>query len=328
MLFINVNAESEDRLRTIIRVAYPTATLINGHIGQVLLRTNILERNNLSGEVTGFQYGPPMMEALVSGKVDVAFTSEVPATLPLAQGHKAKIIATFGSLGRNAILVQGGSSIKSVKDLKGKKVGVPFGSSPHRNLLGMLKEAGLAADKDVSVLNIGRDEIASVLLKGGVDAIMIWDPALEQYVRKNNFNIVESSYFHSVVIMNTDFIQNHPEGAKNFLSALKEAVLFMATHKDEVNVWFGEVSRLDPEIINACAEFNHNYRTVKKISDVKIVPDDNFLEMMRQSAQFTFAQKMVPQLADIDKSIDSSLLKEAEKKLDDNTYNPLEVVIR
>lgn len=316
-----------DKSKTLIRIAYPTATLINGQIGQVLLRTNILEKNNLNGEVTGFLYGPPMMEALVSNKVDVAFTSEVPATLPLAKGHKATIIATLGSLGRSAIMVLPDSPVKQTRDLKGKKIGIPFGSSPHRNLLVMLKAAGLTSGKDVEVLNIGRDEVASVLLKGGVDAITTWDPAVEQYRQKNKFKIIEAQEYFSVVIMNNEFIEKNPEGAIGFLTALKEAVLFMATHKDEVNKWFGEISRLDPEIIKICSNFNSNYCNVKKISDVDIALSDDFLKKMKESAEFTATQKLVPQEADILKAINPQLRLGAEKKLDDNTYDPSRVTI-
>jgi ABC-type nitrate/sulfonate/bicarbonate transport system substrate-binding protein len=313
--------EQKDTQKALIRIAYPTATLINGQIGQVLLRTNILEKNNLASEVTGFQYGPPMMEALISGKVDVAFTSEVPATLALAQGQKATIIATFGSLGRSAIMVLADSPVRSTRDLKGKKVGVPFGSSPHRNLLGMLETAGLIPDKDVFVLNIGRDELAALLLKGDVDAIAAWDPAVEQYRQKNKFKIIESKDFFSVVIMNNEFIEKNPEATVNFITALKEAVLFMATHKDEVNKWFSEVSRIDAEIIKVCSAFNSNYRDVNKIGDVDISMSGKFLSALIESAEFTAAQKMASSKPNILNAINGRLCLEGAKKMDDTKYD-------
>ncbi len=319
--FNYAGAQVLEQKKTTIRIAYPTATLVNGQIGQVLLKTNILERNNLKGRVEGFQYGPPMMEALVSDKVDVAFTSEVPASLPLSKGYGATIIATFGHLGRGAIMVLDNSPVKKTGDLNDKKVGVPFGSSPHRNLLGMLRKAGLKPGVDVEVLNVGRDEIAPTLLKEGVSAIMTWDPAVEQYRQKNKFRIIEAEPFYSVVIMNNKYIEQYPEAAVNFIKALKEAVFYWATHKNRVDGWFSEISRLDPEIIQICSDFNLNYKNVKKISDVDIALSEDFLEMMKRSAEFTAEQQMIPQF-DITKAVNPELKKVTAEKLNDANYDP------
>lgn len=291
-----------------IRIAFPTATLINGQIGAVLKNTDILGKNALKGDVQGFQYGPPMMEALVADKIDVAFTSEVPATMLLAKGHPAVIIASFGSVGRSAVMVPPESTITSIKDLKGKKVGVPFGSSPHRNLLQMLTEGGLDPEKDVEVLNIGKDELAAVLLKGGVDAIAAWDPGVEQFRRKNNFKIIAAKDFFSTVVMNRSFIDKNPEAVKAFMTSLKEAVLFMVKNKEKTNAWFAELSRLDPEVINTCAMANLNYKNVNTLADVNIAMGDDFMQMMRQSAEFTVKYMKMPQV-DILKSVDTSWQK-------------------
>jgi len=309
-----------------IRIAYPTATLANGQVGQVLLKTNILEKNDLEAQITGFQYGAPMMEALISGKVDVAFTSEVPACLPLSKGYKATIIATFGHLGRGAIMVTEDSPIKQISDLKGKKIGVPFGSSPHRNLLGMLRSAGLKPGDDVQVLNIGRDEVALGLIKGGVDAIMIWDPAVEQYRQKNYFKIIKAEPFYSVVIMNDEFIKKYPQGVIDFIRSLKEAVFFWVSYKDKVNKWFSEISRLNLEIVKVCSEANSNYRNAKAISDIDIALNSDFLDMMKKSAEFTANQKVVP-VFNILRAVSSQLQEESAKKIDDNAYVISEVII-
>jgi ABC-type nitrate/sulfonate/bicarbonate transport system substrate-binding protein len=302
LFFLNFSGGSADAQASApvtIRIAYPTGTLINGHIGQVLLKTDILKKHGFVAEVTGFQYGPPMMEALLGNKVDVAFTSEVPATLALGKGLPAKIIASFGSLGRGALMVTKDSSAKSILDLKGKKIGVPFGSSPHRNLLGMLKKTGLKPGKDVEVLNIGRDELAAVAVKKSVDAIVAWDPAAEQLCQKEGFRIIEAGEYYSVTVMSTAYLEKNKKHIAAFFAALQEAVYYMATHKAEADTWFAEVSRLDPGIIALCATFNENYRTVKKMSDVKISLTDTFIAVMQDSVAFTVEQKLLPTAFDI-----------------------------
>lgn len=72
-------------------------------------------------------------------------------------------------------MVVGGPGVKSVKDLKGKKVGVEIGFVSHLLLLEALKQNGMS-EADVELVNVPTNETPQVLASGQVDAIVAWQP--------------------------------------------------------------------------------------------------------------------------------------------------------
>jgi ABC-type nitrate/sulfonate/bicarbonate transport system substrate-binding protein len=321
-LYAYAQAEDFSAMR-VIRIAYPKEIQINSHIGQVLLRTNILKKNGLNGRITGIIYGGSIMKAMGSDEIDVAFTSEFPTVKALGNGLPATIIATIGSLGRVGIIVLADSQIFSTRDLKNKKIGVMFDSTPYHALLIMLKTSGLVPGEDVTVLNIERSKLGRVLLEKEVDAIATLEPGVEYFIQKKQCRLIQDRQYFSVVIMRNSFIEKNLPDAVNFINALKEAAFFMGTHKDLVNKWFVEVTGfdLDPQILKNAVRFNSNYSKVKEISDVDIALNDNFLKMLVESAEFIAAEQVNPKAVDINKAVNPQLKAQAGIKIRKNSYN-------
>jgi sulfonate transport system substrate-binding protein len=312
-----------DKSKALIRIAYPSVgTLVNGQVGQVLEKTDILEQNGLQGAVTAFQYGPPMMEALLSGKIDVALTSEQNVVVLLAKGFPARVIASLGSAGRLGLLVPVNSPIKSILDLKGRKVGTVFGSSAHRPILVWLKEENLIPGKDVDVINMSGGELNAALVNSSIDAIMSWDPFVEDFIQKNIARLIKAQPFSLAVIMAEDFIQKNPEAAAEFLISLKEAALYMATHKEQVNNWYSQLCRLDIKSIDESSKFNTIYKNAKTLSDIDITPTEDFIKTLKDIADFLFTEGLTSKKADIATGVDLELIKKAEEMLSKIQYDP------
>ncbi|HEY9647594.1 MAG TPA: ABC transporter substrate-binding protein, partial [Chroococcidiopsis sp.] len=92
-----------------------------------------------------FQAGPPMLEALNVGSIDVARTGDAPPVV--AQAADAPLVYIGGSAPKNkssALLVKADSPIQSIADLRGKKVGYAKGSSANYLVVKVLEEGGLA----------------------------------------------------------------------------------------------------------------------------------------------------------------------------------------
>ena len=302
--------------KTLIRIAYPSAgTLVSGQVGQVLEKTDILTQNGLEGKVTAFQYGPPMMEALLSGKIDVSLTSEQNVVVLLAKGFPSHVIASLGSAGRMGLLVPFNSPVKSILDLKGKKVGTVFGSSAHRPILEWLNEANLIPGKDVEVINMSGGELNAALVNGSIDAIMSWDPYVEDFIQKKIARLVKAQLFTLAVIMSDDFIQKNPAATVDFLIALKEAALYMATHKEQVNGWYSQLCRLDVKIIDKSSQFNDIYCKAQTLRDIDIALPGDFIQVLENIAEFLFTEGLTSKRADIKNGVDLELIKKAEEKL-------------
>lgn len=120
-----------------------------------------------------FEY-VPSMEAYSATKVDAVAMTNGDALVTGASGAKSKaIIINDYSNGNDMIVAKPG--IKSVKDLKGKKIGVEVGFVDHLLLLKGLEANGLK-ESDVKLVNVPTAETAKALASGDVDAIAAWQP--------------------------------------------------------------------------------------------------------------------------------------------------------
>ena len=114
------------------------------------------------------------MNAYVAGQVDAVCMTNGDALVTGATGKPSVgIIVNDFSNGNDMLVAAPG--IKSLKDLKGKKIGVEEGFVGHLLVLKALESAGLSAD-DVMIVNTPTDETPQVLKSGAVDAICAWQP--------------------------------------------------------------------------------------------------------------------------------------------------------
>jgi NitT/TauT family transport system substrate-binding protein len=124
-------------------------------------------------ELLWFEYGPSM-EAFTAGKVDAVMVTNGDALVTGATGGKnIMILVTDYSNGNDMVVAKPG--IKSMKDLKGKKIGVEVGFVDHLLLLNGLKKAGLS-ESDVTIVPTPTNQAPQVLASGQVDAVAAWQP--------------------------------------------------------------------------------------------------------------------------------------------------------
>jgi sulfonate transport system substrate-binding protein len=127
-----------------------------------------------------FTSGPPLLEAVNAGAVDVGGVGNTPPIFSAAAGGKIAIIsAGRASAAGDAVLVPKGSTVRTLADLKGKRVAVAKGSSAHGNLLLQLTKAGLVP-ADVQTTFMAPSDGYAALAAGRVDAWVVWDPYTAQ----------------------------------------------------------------------------------------------------------------------------------------------------
>jgi len=125
-----------------------------------------------------FPAGPQMLEGLNVGSIDVGFVGEAPPIFAQAAG------AQFVYIGNDppgpeaeAIVVPKDSPLKSVAELKGRKVALNKGSNVHYLLVKALEKAGLKYT-DIQPVFLAPADARAAFEKGAVDAWAIWDPFL------------------------------------------------------------------------------------------------------------------------------------------------------
>jgi NitT/TauT family transport system substrate-binding protein len=120
-----------------------------------------------------FEYAPSM-EAYSAGKVDAVAVTNGDALVTGSSGGKSTcIVANDYSDGNDMIVAKPG--IKTMAQLKGKKIGVEVGFVDHLLLMNALKSAHMT-DKDVQIVNVPTDQTPQSLKSGTVDAIAAWQP--------------------------------------------------------------------------------------------------------------------------------------------------------
>ena len=125
---------------------------------------------------TEFPSGPPLLEALNVGAIDFGVAGEAPPIFAQAAGAPLVYLANDPPAPRGeAILVPKESPLKSVADLRGKKVVLNKGSNVHYLLVRALEQAGLKYT-DIQPVFLAPADALAAFTHGAVDAWVIWDP--------------------------------------------------------------------------------------------------------------------------------------------------------
>jgi len=115
------------------------------------------------------------MDAFAAGQLDAVSMTNGDALVTGATGAKSVMILMNDYSNGNDMII-GKPGINSLKDLKGKKVGVEVGFVDHLLLLDGLKKNGMK-ETDVELVNVPTNETPQVLASGEVDAIGAWQPS-------------------------------------------------------------------------------------------------------------------------------------------------------
>ncbi len=137
-----------------------------------------------------FTSGPPMLQAMAAGSVDIGTVGDAPPVFAAAGGNP---IAVVGALQANpdgsAILVPRNSPIRTVAQLRGKTIAVTQGSSADYHLLATLTKAGLTT-KDVTPNYLQPPEAEAAFAAGHLAAWDVWSPFIEQAEAQDHARIL------------------------------------------------------------------------------------------------------------------------------------------
>lgn len=127
---------------------------------------------------TEFTAGPVQLEALNVGSIDFGDVGEAPPIFAQAAGAPLAYVATTLPRPRSeAVLVPKGSAIRTVAELKGKKIALNKGSNVHYFIVKLAEKHGLAY-ADLNLVYLPPADARAAFEKGSVDAWVIWDPFL------------------------------------------------------------------------------------------------------------------------------------------------------
>jgi sulfonate transport system substrate-binding protein len=163
---------------TVVRIGYQKAATILNAMKNKRELEKALAASGSSVTWNEFPSGPPMLEAINSGSIDFGYTGESPPIFAQAGGTPLVYVAYDPwSPKAEAIIVPKNSAIKTVAELKGKKVAFAKGSNTNYLVVKALEKAGLQYS-DIKPVFLQPADARAAFEGGNVDAWAIWDPYL------------------------------------------------------------------------------------------------------------------------------------------------------
>jgi len=161
---------------------------------------------------TEFPAGPQLLEGLNVGSIDFGTVGEAPPIFAQAAGADLVYVGNEppASAGE-AILVPKDSPIKTVAELKGKKVALNKGSNVHFMLVKLLEKAGVQY-KDIDTVFLTPADARAAFERGSVDAWAIWEPFFAAAQRQTGARILADG--NGVVSNHQFFLASRPYASK------------------------------------------------------------------------------------------------------------------
>lgn len=180
--------------------------------------------------------GPALNEAVAAGQLDFFLLGDLPAIVGRANGLKHKFIFATGRNDPIYLAVQPDSDIKSVEDVKGKKVALFKGTNLQNATDRILERHGLS-EKDVRFVNLDANAAVAALTSGNVDAVF----GGQEYLALADRGLVRIAYTtkgddptlgrNSSFLVTDAFAEQNPELTQRVVDTLIQAAAFIS--KDE-----------------------------------------------------------------------------------------------
>lgn len=175
-----------------------------------------------------FSSGLPLLEAINVGSID--FGADVADTVPIfaqAAGAKLAYVAEEApSPSAQAILVPTNSAIKTLAELKGRKIAVTKGAGSHYLLLAALSKAGLSF-KDITPAYLPPADGRAAFVSNNVDAWIAWDPFLTSVIRQSGATVLADggnglASYKRYYLASADYADKHGDALNLIFGKLTE----------------------------------------------------------------------------------------------------------
>lgn len=198
------------------------------------------------------------LEFLNSGSADFGSTAGAAALMAKAKGAPIQSVYIYSKPEWTALVTGKDSAIKSVEELKGKKVAATVGTDPYIFLLRALDEVGLTA-KDIELVALQHGDGASALATNQVDAWAGLDPHMARVEVETNANLFYRNVdFNTYGVLNvrSEFAKEYPEQVKKVIEVYEKARKWSIENPDELAEILVKHAQISPEVAKKQLERN------------------------------------------------------------------------
>ena len=245
-----------------------------------------------------------IVDALLAGEVDFGAPSTASGIVAISQQKKPDSLKIFALNGASfsvigdVLIVKIDSNLKSIADLKGKKLGILPGIQFQTLAKHILKQNNLA-EGDVQIVEIATTLQVQALAQGQIDAVLGLEPtrtiAIEQGIGKDLIfhpveQYVSNPWYGGCGAINMDFAKRNPQTTQKVLDAFAEAIDFVNKHPEESRQYLKNYTVLDDELIKKVS-----LPIVKFYADF----DSSDLDAYQKFVDLFYDEKVIDQKIDV-----------------------------
>lgn len=230
-----------------------TQTLYSAHV-VIAREKGLFAKHGVELDPKTFTAGRLTLDAVLAKGADIATTAETPMTAAVMTNQPIAILARLAKA-MPTTLVHADSQIKSVTDLRGKKLGITAGTGSEVYTFTLLAKAGLKPS-DVQYVNLRPEDMPGALMNRSVDAINTWQPNISNAQKllgaKAQVLSTQGAYNETWNLVATqDYLKTKSGAAIALLKALLEAEAFIQSNRPEAMDILSRVVGVDRAIVEA-----------------------------------------------------------------------------
>ncbi|KUZ92880.1 sulfonate ABC transporter substrate-binding protein [Burkholderia ubonensis] len=273
----------------VVRIGYQKAGLLSVVKAQGALETRL---KPLGYRVQWFEFpaGPQLLEALNANSIDFGYTGAPPPVFAQAAGVRFVYVGAEPPSPHNeAVFVKADSPVRSLADLRGKKVALQKGSSANYLLLEALKKACVRYD-EIRPVYLPPADARAAFESGNVDAWAVWDPyfaaaqnALKVRTLSDYTGLTPANNFYEAT---RDFAQQHPDVVGAILKQARETGLWVNGHPAETAALLAPKVGLPQPLVEAW---------IKRVPFGAVPIDERIVATQQGVADAFYDAKLIPQ---------------------------------
>lgn len=217
----------------------------------VAKESGLFEKNGLDVTVNTGPSGSAMVAFLIGNQVHAAYGSENAGVLNNQVDDRVVTVGE-GTFLKRWLSIVASDRVKSVEDLKGKRVGVAQATGSETFWLSVLKNLDLKAE-DYEIVNVEAPEMVAALERGNIDAFSVWEPWPTRAVMsvEGARILLDNEGFlnlRNLVFMNRDWIEQNPDMAEAFMRSMVEATELINSDREAATAMVAKFLRMPIEL--------------------------------------------------------------------------------
>ncbi|NTW52802.1 MAG: aliphatic sulfonate ABC transporter substrate-binding protein [Chlorobiaceae bacterium] len=237
------------------------------------------------------------LEHLKSDTLDIASSASLSSVWSKAHGNPIKAVYVFARPEWNAILVSRNSPIKSLKELRGKKIAVAWDTSPYFFLMRALGDVGMHR-RDVKIIPMPHESGKAAMEINKVDAWAGVCPYVSISQMESGSRVIyRNILFHSYgfLTISDEFARKYPEAVSRVIKVYERARKWSLKYPDDFEMTYAAEAGMNLPLARV---------VLSRYEFSRPVFDRNDIRVLKIESPVLKEEKLIPKDTDLDKVID------------------------